>query len=148
VFIAPRGKRDAERTHECQRVSWSEALLALVVSHVVGDVLLQTEPQARAKGYGFGNAEGRRALSGHIATYMLAFIPALVWIAVETSVLRAVVVAALVAITHLVIDDGRLVGNWLHTVKRSVVPAPALSIAVDQSFHVLCLLGAALVAAS
>jgi type IV secretory pathway VirB3-like protein len=129
-------------------VSWSEVMLALLVSHVVGDVLLQTDEQAREKVLGFSDTTGRRALVGHVATYLAAFIPALVWIALETSALRALAVAALVAITHLVIDDGRLVRLWLRNVKRAANPARALSIAVDQSFHVLCLLGAALVAAS
>jgi hypothetical protein len=128
-------------------VSWSEALLALLVSHVVGDVLFQTDSQAREKARGLSDPTGQRALARHVATYLAAFIPALVWIALETSALRAVGVAAVVAITHLVIDDGRLVGAWLRKVKRAADPARALSIAVDQSFHVLCLLGAALVAA-
>jgi len=129
-------------------VSWSEVLLALLVSHVVGDVLFQTEWQACVKGHSFSDPQGRRALAGHVATYLTAFIPALVWIAVETNALRAVAVAAVVAITHLVIDDGRLVAAWLGKVKRAANPTLALSIAVDQSFHVLCLLGAALVAAN
>jgi hypothetical protein len=68
--------------------------------------------------------------------------------ALERSALRAVGVAALLAITHLVLDDGRLVGLWLRKVKRAADPTRALSIAVDQAFRLLCLLGAAVVAAS
>jgi hypothetical protein len=128
-------------------VSWSEALLALLVSHVVGDVLFQTEGQALEKERGFSDPAGRRALARHVASYLAAFIPALVWIGIEAGALRALIVAALVAITHLVLDDGRLVGLWLRKVKRTANPARALSIAVDQSFHLLCLFGAALVAA-
>jgi hypothetical protein len=128
-------------------VSWSEALLALLVSHAVGDVLLQTDWQARTKVRGFGDPLGRQALARHIATYTLAFLPALVWIGAETNILRAVAVGALVSITHLVIDDGRLVSAWLRKVKRATDPAPALSVAVDQNLHILCLLGGALVAA-
>jgi hypothetical protein len=127
-------------------VSWSAALLALVVSHAVGDVLFQTDWQARTKLRGVGDPLGRRALARHITTYTLAFLPALVWIGVETNVFRAVAVGALVATTHLVIDDTRLVAAWLRTVKRAADPAPALAIAVDQTFHIVCLLGAALVA--
>jgi hypothetical protein len=129
-------------------VSWPAALLALLVSHVVGDVLLQSEWQALNKVRGAADPVGRRALARHIGTYMLAFVPALAWIGAETSALRAVAVAAIVAISHVIIDDGRLVGAWLRDVKRAANPAPALSIAVDQSFHILCLLGAALVAAT
>ena len=128
-------------------MSWSEVLLALLVSHAVGDVLLQTEWQAQMKVRGVADPVGRQALASHIATYTLAFLPALVWIGLETSVLRAVAVGALVAATHLVIDDTRLVSVWLRKVKRAADPATALSIAVDQSFHILCLLGAALIAA-
>jgi uncharacterized protein DUF3307 len=128
-------------------VSWSEALLALLVSHAVGDILIQTEWQAQMKVRGVGDPLGRRALARHIATYTLAFLPALVWIGAERSILRAVAVGALVATTHLLIDDGRLVSAWLREVKRAADPTTALSIAVDQSFHILCLLGVALVAA-
>jgi len=128
-------------------VSWSEALLALLVSHAVGDVLLQTDWQARTKVRGVGDPVGRRALARHISTYMLAFLPALVWIAAEVTILRAIAVGALVSIPHLVIDDGRLVSAWLRKVKRAADPTTALSIAVDQTFHIVCLLGAALVAA-
>jgi hypothetical protein len=128
-------------------LTWSEALLALLVSHVAGDVLFQTDSQARHKGHGAADPQRRRALGSHLTTYMLAFVPALVWIALETSAIRAVAVAVLVATTHLAIDDGRLVRIWLRDVKLALSPSPALSVAVDQSFHVLCLFGAALVAA-
>lgn len=129
-------------------MSWSEVLLALLVSHVAGDVLLQTEEQALRKRGGLHDAGARRALAAHVATYSSAFIPVLVWIGLERTALRAVGVAALVASSHLVVDDGRLVGWWVRSVKRAANPSRALSIAVDQSFHVLCLLGVALVAVS
>jgi hypothetical protein len=79
---------------------------------------------------------------------MLAFVPALVWVGVETTALRAVGVGALIAIPHLLIDDGRIVNAWLHQVKHVQQPALGLRIAVDQTFHAICLLGAALVAAA
>lgn len=129
-------------------MSWSQALLALLVSHAVGDVLLQTEWQAQTKGRGLADPLGRRALARHIATYMLAFVPALVWVAAEVGVLRALAVAGVVAISHLIIDDGRVVSAWLREIKHSRRPPPALAIAVDQTLHVVCLLAAALVAAS
>ena len=127
-------------------MSFSDALLVLLVSHVVGDVLLQTEWQARTKVLGFGEALGRRALAEHLGTYMLAFVPALVWIGAETSAARAVEVALLIALTHLLVDDGRLVRGWLVKVKHAAAPPLALAIAVDQSLHVVFLLGAALIA--
>ena len=129
-------------------MSWSAALLALLVSHLVGDVLLQTEWQARKKPDGLGDRIGRRALVQHVAVYTVCFVPALVWIGAEVDAARAGLVGALVALPHLLIDDGRFVDAWLHRVKRVREPAAGLAIAVDQSFHVLCLAGAALAAAA
>ena len=129
-------------------MTWSAALLALLVSHAVGDILLQTDWQATHKSSGLGDPLGRRALVRHVAVYMVAFIPALVWIGSETSVWRTIAVAALVAIPHLLIDDGTLVRTWSREVKGIPSPALGLAIAIDQTFHVLCLLAAALVAAA
>jgi hypothetical protein len=39
------------------------------------------------------------------------------------------------------------VAAWLRQVKHSPDPAPSLRLMVDQSFHVVCLFGAALLAA-
>ena len=128
-------------------MTWVAALLALLVSHVVGDVLLQTDWQALNKVGGWADPVGRRALLRHMATYTLAFIPALIWIGEETTALRALVVGVLVVVPHIVIDDGRLVRAWLRDVKKAPRPALGLVIAVDQSFHLLCLTGAALIAA-
>ncbi len=128
-------------------MSWPAALLALLVSHLVGDFLLQTEWQALTKVRGLGDPVSRRALGRHVVNYTVAFTPALVWIGLETSAARAVAVGALVAIPHLLIDDGHLVRSWLRDVKHAREPSPALWMTVDQTFHVLCLLGAALLAA-
>jgi hypothetical protein len=129
------------------QVSWSSALLALLVSHVVGDVLLQTEWQAVSKVQGLSDAAGRRALVAHVTTYTLAFVPALAWIGRDRGRRGAVAIGAMVAVPHLLVDDGRLVRAWLRDVKRAPEPSPALSIAVDQSFHLVCLSAAAVVAA-
>ncbi len=129
-------------------MTWSTALLALLVSHAVGDILLQTDWQAMHKSHGLTDPVGRRALLRHVTAYMIAFLPALVWIGSETSALRALAVAALVAVPHLLIDDGTVVRFWLREVKGTSSPALGLAIATDQTFHVLCLLGAALVAAA
>jgi hypothetical protein len=129
-------------------MTWATVFAAFVVCHLAGDFLLQTEWQALTKVRGLGDPEGRRALGWHVLTYTLAFIPALVWIADNTSVARAVGVAGLVAVAHVAVDDGRMVRGWLHNVKHSPEPAFSLSLMVDQSFHILLLLGAALVAAS
>jgi uncharacterized protein DUF3307 len=128
-------------------MSWSAALLALLVSHAVGDVLLQTDWQATHKIRGLGDEVSRRALAAHLTTYSLAFVPALIWIANRTVAWRAIVVLAIVAVPHLLIDDGRIVRLWLRHVKGAKSPGAGLTIAVDQTLHVLCLLAAALVAA-
>jgi hypothetical protein len=129
-------------------MSWPAALLALLVSHAVGDVLLQTDWQAVNKKQGLDDPVGRRALLRHLLTYLLAFVPTLVWIGTQTTALKALAVGALVAVPHFVIDDGRLVRSWLRHVKHVANPGLGLTIAVDQSFHAICLLGAALVAAA
>jgi Protein of unknown function (DUF3307) len=129
-------------------VTWPSVFAAFVACHLVGDLLLQTEWQALTKVHGFGDPEGRRALIAHAATYTLAFLPALVWVAIERGLPRAVLVAALVAVPHLVIDDGHFVRGWMRRVKHAPRPSASLSLMVDQSFHAVCLLGAAAVAAA
>jgi hypothetical protein len=129
-------------------MTWFAALLALLVAHAVGDVLFQTDWQALNKIRGLGDPLSRRALAQHVTTYTVAFVPALVWIGTRTSAGRAVAVGALVAVPHLLIDDGRFVRLWLRRVKGVQRPGVGLTIAVDQAFHVVCLLGAALVAAA
>ena len=86
----------------------------------------------------------RRALLSHIATYTLAFVPALVWLAddLEAGVLW---VAALIAVPHLVQDDGRLLGLYMSRAKRlDPFADPAVTTAVDQAFHYLALFALAL----
>jgi hypothetical protein len=127
-------------------VTWPGVFLVLLVSHLVGDVLLQTETQAVTKAGGFGDGAARRALLRHVSVYMLAFVPALIWIATQRTPVRAVTVGVLVAVPHLIIDDGRPVRLWLREVKGVDRQAPGLAIAVDQCLHVLCLFGVALIA--
>lgn len=127
-------------------MSWPGAFLVLLVSHAVGDVLLQTDWQAVNKTRGLGDRAGRRALVRHVAIYTLAFVPALIWIADQRSAGRAIAVAVAVAVPHLIVDDGHIVRGWVRVVKRASDPPLGLSIAVDQSFHVLCLFGASLLA--
>jgi hypothetical protein len=131
-------------------LSWAEVLAALAVAHVVGDFLLQTDWQARHKrGGAAADRVARRALAAHGATYTLAFVPVLAWIASERTVLGAVGLGALVTLPHVWIDDGRVVTAWLRRVKRCREPfAPGLQVSVDQSLHVVCLLGVALLAAA
>jgi hypothetical protein len=130
-------------------VSWTDAFVVLAVSHLVGDFLFQTEWQASNKWAGLGSDPvARRALFSHIATYSLAFIPALVWLAVEHGV-RVVPAALLIVVTHLIQDDGRALRAYIVRVKHSEVTSGGLvAVAADQSFHAVFLLAAALAAAA
>ena len=128
-------------------MSWPPVFAAFLVCHLAGDLLLQTEWQALTKVRGLGDPEGRRALLAHAATYMLPYLPVLIWIAEDRSVARAVLVALLIAVPHVLVDDGHFVAAWLRQVKHSPHAAPSLRLMVDQSFHVVCLLGAAVIAA-
>lgn len=129
-------------------MTWSAVFAAFVACHVAGDFLLQTEWQAITKVRGLGDRDGRRALFSHATTYTLAFVPVLIWVANDRSVGRAILVAALIAIPHILVDDGHVLRGWMKNVKHAPNPAPSLSLMVDQSFHLLCLLGAAFVAAA
>ena len=107
-------------------MSWSAVLLALLVSHAVGDVLLQTDWQATNKVRGLGDSTSRRALVAHLSTYTVAFVPALIWIADRTFAWRAVAVLAIITVPHLAIDDGRIVRVWLRRVKGATTPGLGL----------------------
>lgn len=126
---------------------WVEVLAVFLVCHLVGDYLLQTDWQAAHKRGGLGpNRESRRALIAHITTYTLAFVPALVWLADEIGA-TAIALAALIALTHLIQDDGRLLERYIAVVKGEPAVRNATVMAVvDQSFHVVVLFGIALLA--
>jgi hypothetical protein len=119
---------------------WVEIFAVFIVSHLVGDFLLQTDLQAMHKRGGLsGNGRSPRGLLSHTLTYTLAFVPALVWLADEIGVLAALGTALLIGLPHMVQDDGRLLDAFMRRVK-GVEPEPGgLLIAVDQSWHVLAL---------
>ncbi len=125
---------------------WVEVFAVFVVSHLVGDFLLQTDWQARHKHGGLGaDPLARRALLAHAATYTLAFVPALVWLASDIGA-WAIGIGALVGVPHMIEDDGRLLGAYMRRVK-GVEPKPgALFMAVDQAGHVVALFLVALLA--
>jgi hypothetical protein len=130
-------------------VPWTEIFEVFVVSHLVGDFLLQTQWQAVNKFGGLARGGNHRALFMHVLTYMLAFVPALIWLAGSLGA-GVIWVAALIAVPHLIQDDGRLLQWWIRTVKHSddIEPGGWLWTAIDQSFHVLALFLLALLAAS
>lgn len=121
-------------------MSWVSLLAGFFVAHMVGDYLLQTDWQARHKLGGLGrDSTARRALLIHVATYTIAFVPAFVWIGDELGARWAVVAAALVALPHLVVDDGRLIRLYLMSVKHAEPTDARIAGPVDQSFHALSL---------
>lgn len=126
---------------------WAEVFIVFVISHLVGDYLLQTEWQALNKRGGLtGTPTMRRALLSHIATYTLAFVPGLIWLS-QSVHLWVFGVAALIAIPHLIQDDGRLLTSYAKTVKKAdIITNVSLGAAVDQSFHLLALFLLALLA--
>jgi hypothetical protein len=126
-----------------------EVFAVLVVSHLVGDYLFQTDWQARHKRGGLGSDPvARRALVLHVVSYTIAFVPAFIWMRHNLGAGGIVGIAALVFIPHLIQDDGRLLLSYLRSIKGcSDQTAAEIFTAVDQSFHIVTLFGIALVAA-
>jgi hypothetical protein len=128
-------------------VRWEEVFAVFLVCHLAGDFLLQTDWQAVNKRGGLSrNRVARRALFSHAAVYTLVFVPAVIWVATQTTPL-ALALLAVIFIPHLIQDDARLLVAWNRNVKRSSpVPGDYLYIAIDQSFHVVFLFATALLA--
>jgi Protein of unknown function (DUF3307) len=128
-------------------VLWTEVFAVFLVCHLVGDFGLQTQWQARHKLGGLGRDRvARRALLSHVAVYTLAFVPAFVWLWPEAGALVLVLAAVLFA-THALEDDGRLLHGYMRRVKHTQPEEhPMVTVAVDQTFHVVVLFGLALLA--
>jgi len=126
-------------------MSWVEVFLLFVVTHLVGDYLLQTDWQALHKRGGLARhaGEARRALFTHVGVYTLTFVPVLL---VAGLGWEALWVLPAIAIPHLIQDDGRLLHAYMKHVKH-IDPTGNLpvSIAVDQTFHLVALLVVALI---
>jgi hypothetical protein len=131
-------------------MAWFEVFAVFLVSHLVGDYLLQTDWQAVHKHRGLGaDPVARRALVSHVVTYTIAFVPALIWLAGDLSAVAVVGVAAGIAIPHLIQDDGRLLALYVRRVKGCDIAAfPLVGAAVDQTMHIVALFGLALLATS
>ena len=128
---------------------WVEVFVVLYVSHQVGDYVLQTEWQAVNKrgGLSTGSPRARSALLQHTLSYTLSFVPALVWLADGLAV--AVGLAALIAIPHMIQDDGQLLTAFAARAKKAdLARNPGLGAALDQALHIVALFLTALVAGS
>jgi Protein of unknown function (DUF3307) len=128
-------------------VRWEEVFAVLIVSHLVGDFLLQTDWQAVNKQGGLSrNPVARKALFSHVGIYTLCFVPAVIWIASNSTAL-AFALLAVVFIPHLVQDDSRALLAWNRRIKGGAPgPGDPVYMAIDQSFHMVCLFGTALLA--
>ena len=124
---------------------WEEVFAVFLVCHVVGDFLLQTDWQATHKRGGLSsNRTARRALLSHVTVYTLMFVPALAWVASNSSA-AAFALLPVVFIPHLLQDDTRLLVAWNRVVKKgSLSPGDPVFMAIDQSFHLVALFGTAL----
>src|SRR4051794_3046931 len=121
-------------------MAWVELFAVLVVCHLVGDFILQTDWQATHKRGGLGSDPvARRALVSHVSVYTLACLPAFIWIASERSVGWGILAAVLVFIPHLIQDDGRLIRAYASDVKGVREDNPMLFLMLDQSFHMVAL---------
>jgi hypothetical protein len=128
---------------------WVEIFTVFALCHLTGDFAFQTEWQAQNKRGGLGpSAIARRALAKHVATYTLAFVPAFIWLW-EPLGAGVFAVAAIVAGTHFVQDDGRLIDSYVTRVKGTASDArPLVAVAVDQTFHALLLFALAVAVSS
>jgi len=122
-------------------VPWVEIFVVFVVSHALGDYLLQTDWQALNKRGGLGrDREARRALFSHVSVYTLAYIPAFVWLADDLSAIEVAVLAAGIFIPHLVQDDGRVLSAYIKRVKGcGAESSKTVYTSVDQSLHLVIL---------
>ena len=128
-------------------MAWVEIFAVFVVSHALGDYLLQTDWQATHKRGGLGrDRNSRMALLSHVASYTLAFVPAGIWLASDDGLgpLGLAILAVGIYVPHMVQDDGRLLTRYIRVVKGDGA-ADTVFTAVDQSFHLIVLFCTALV---
>ena len=129
-------------------MSWVEIFAVFVVSHALGDYLLQTDWQATHKRGGLGGDRlATRALLSHVLVYTLSFVPAGIWLAdggLEAAGLALLAIG--IYVPHMIQDDGRLLSWYIRRVKRcDAESAIKIFTAVDQSFHLITLFATALI---
>ncbi len=126
---------------------WVEIFVVFVVSHALGDYLLQTDWQALNKRGGLGrDRQARRALLSHVSVYTLAYIPALIWLADDLTALEVAALTAGIFIPHLVQDDGRALSAYIVRIKGcGAESSKTVYTSVDQSLHLIVLFVTALI---
>ena len=112
---------------------------SLVIGHILGDWLLQTEWQAQNK------SDNWKAMFAHVAVYHAVLLAILI---ARYGTLAAPVYIAVggLALTHALLDRKWPVAWLMRALRISVHRAPdrALSLVVDQSLHLLLLAAATL----
>jgi hypothetical protein len=130
-------------------VAWVEIFAVFVLSHALGDYLLQTDWQATNKRGGLGRDRiARKALLSHVLTYTLAFVPAGIWLCVDGDLgaLGLALLAVGIYVPHAVQDDGRLLTRYIRLVKGDgAAEAKEVFTPVDQSFHLIVLFATAVI---
>ena len=113
----------------------------LLVAHLIGDWLLQTEWQALNK------ARNYRALFSHVAVYSTVMLGATLLAGFELQDFRVYLVVALFALSHAFIDLGWPVVSFMKTFRLIVEREPLrwLTMAVDQIFHIVVIAIAAFI---
>ena len=106
----------------------------LLVAHLVGDWLLQTEWQALNK------KKNLRALISHIGTYGLVILGVLM-LEFGTKNISIYLVTGALMVAHAFLDRGWLVSGFMRTFRLIVERKPErwLTLAVDQSLHIVLL---------
>jgi hypothetical protein len=127
-------------------VSWVEIFAVFVVSHAMGDYLLQTDWQATNKRGGLGRDPIRRkALLSHVLSYTLAFVPAGIWLLDDLGA-GVALLAVGIYVPHMVQDDGRLLSAYIAKIKGcGAANTREVFTAVDQSFHLITLFATAVI---
>jgi hypothetical protein len=106
----------------------------LLVGHLVGDFLLQSDSMADQKGRQW------TWMFRHVGAYMLVLTVVLVgyWLAVPLPVWPLAVAWLFLLATHIILDRRSFTQAWMRLVGMSP-DHPWLPIVVDQVFHVLTL---------
>lgn len=105
----------------------------LLIGHLVGDFLIQSDNMARSK-------QHRPMMLGHISFYMVVMTPIIVIYALTHSLPVWLIVAALLFLagTHAILDRRDLTVRWMRFISMS--PNRLwLVIVVDQVLHLLTL---------
>ena len=106
----------------------------LIIAHLVGDYLIQTEFEALNKALGrFWN----RALISHCVKYTLSFVPFLIWFGLPLWWLLVIYGS------HMMLDRRWFILWWRKFITRnsedSIKATFWLTVVIDQIFHVIVL---------